>query len=69
MVTAAGLGCSREERRLGFYIRVRGGGVDSLRTKVSSRGRVVVWSGYGGMGGDLRRPSDQWREAAAPSSA
>jgi hypothetical protein len=39
-----------------------------LRTKASSRGRVVVWPGYGGMGGDVRRPSDQWREAAPPSS-
>jgi hypothetical protein len=69
MATAAGLGCSRKERRLGFYIWVRGGGVDSLRTKVSSRGRVVVWSRYGRMGGDVWRSSDQWRGAAPPSSA
>jgi hypothetical protein len=61
MATAAGLG--------GFYIRTRGGGVDSLCTKASSRGTVVVWPGYGGMGGDVQRSSDEWREAVPPSSA
>jgi hypothetical protein len=29
----------------------------------------MVWPGYGGMGGDARRLSDQWREAVPPSSA
>jgi hypothetical protein len=32
-----------------FYNRMRGGGVDFLRTKASSRGRVMVWPGYGGV--------------------
>jgi hypothetical protein len=29
----------------------------------------MAWPGYGGMGGDARRPSGQWREAVPPSSA
>jgi hypothetical protein len=36
MATAVGLGCSREEGRLGFYIQTQGGGVESLRTKAMS---------------------------------
>jgi hypothetical protein len=64
-----GLGARARRDGANLYIQARGGGVDFLCAKASSRGRVAVWPGYGGMGGDVRWPSSQWREAVPPSSA
>jgi hypothetical protein len=50
MATAAGARVLARGRTVStFYNRMRGGGVDFLRTKASSRGKVAVWPGYGGV--------------------
>jgi hypothetical protein len=50
MATAAGARVlARGRTTPAFSNWARGGGVDFLHTKASSRGRVAVWPGYGGV--------------------